>query len=87
MTALKKWWNEEPIASRIGPVVALIAGYLLYKGVIDAATEELVIGVVGLLLGGTALVSARSTVFPFAKLGAAALDAIRGERLRDRPSE
>lgn len=87
MNALKKWWNEEPIATRVGPVVALIAGYLLYKGVIDAATEELVIGIVGVLLGGSALVSARSTVFPLAKLGAAALDAIRGDRLRDRPSE
>lgn len=87
MTALKKWWNEEPVATRVGPVVALIAGYLLYKGVIDAATEDLVIGIAGVLFGGTALLSARSTVLPLAKLGAAALDAIRGERLRDRPSE
>lgn len=79
MNALKRWWNEEPIATRIGPVVVLIAGYLVTKGVIDEVTEELVIGIVGFLFGGGALLAARAKVSPLSKLIAAASDALRGD--------
>ncbi|MEV0367500.1 hypothetical protein [Nocardia fusca] len=87
MNALKKWWNEEPVAVRVGPIVVLVAGYLVYKGIIDATTEELIIGVAAALLGGGALVSARASVSPLAKLTGAALDLIRGNRAPDGPSE
>lgn len=78
MTALKKWWNEEPIATRIGPVVVLLVGYLVTKGVIDEATQELVIGIAAALLGGGALLAARAKVSPLAKLIVAASDMLRG---------
>lgn len=87
MNALKKWWNEEPIATRLGPVIVLVAGYLVYKGIIDATTQELIIGVAAALLGGGALASARASVSPLAKLTGAALDLIRGNRTSDGPSE
>lgn len=87
MNALKKWWNEEPIATRVGPVVVLVAGYLVYKGIIDATTEELIVGVAAVLLGGGALASARATVYPFAKLPGVVLDLLRGNRTPDGPSE
>ena len=87
MNALKKWWNEEPIATRLGPVIVLVAGYLVYKGIIDATTEELVIGIAAALFGGTALVSARASVSPLAKLTGAALDLLRGSREPERPME
>jgi len=85
MTALKRWWAEEPIATRVGPVVLLIVGYLVTKGVVDEATEELIVGIAGLLFGGGALLTARAKVWPEIKLPAAVLDLIRGDR--DRPIE
>lgn len=80
MNALKRWWDEEPIATRLGPVVALIAGYLVYRGVIDTQTQELVVGIVAILFGGAGVAAARSKVFAAAKLPGMVLDFLHGHR-------
>ncbi|MBF6363220.1 hypothetical protein IU447_24190 [Nocardia farcinica] len=80
MTALKKWWNDEPVATRVGPLIVLIAGYLVYRGVIDETTQELIIGIAAILLGGGAVAVARAKVSPLAKLTDAALDLIRPDK-------
>ncbi|WP_280455634.1 hypothetical protein [Nocardia brasiliensis] len=71
MNALRKWWNEEPLATRVGPVVVLVVGYLVSKGFVDHATEDLIIGIAAAILGGGALVTARAKVWPELKLPAA----------------
>ncbi len=80
MNALKRWWNEEPIATRVGPIVVLVAGYLVYRGVIDAQTQELIVGIAAVLFGGTAVAAARSKVFATANLPGMVLDFLRGRR-------
>jgi len=80
MNALRKWWDEEPIATRVGPIVALVAGYLVYRGVIDTQTQELVVGIAAILFGGTAVAAARSKVFAEARLPGIVLDFLRGGR-------
>lgn len=87
MNALRRWWAEEPVATRVGPIVVLIVGYLVTKGLVDEAAEELIIGIATALLGGGALLTARAKVWPEIKLPAAVLDLIRGDRDPDRPIE
>ncbi|MFI6215624.1 hypothetical protein ACIBCD_26835 [Nocardia brasiliensis] len=77
MNALRKWWNEEPLAARVGPVVVLVVAYLVSKGFVDHATEDLIIGIAMAILGGGALVTARAKVWPEMKLPAAVRDLLR----------
>jgi hypothetical protein len=62
------WLDSEPVITRVGPVVLLIVGYLLVKGGIDQDTSDLVLGIVGIILGSGVVVSARAAVTPMAKL-------------------
>lgn len=68
MNRLRTLFREEPIATRVGPAVVLIAGYLLTRGVIDSDTADLITALVALIAGGGAVVGARALVFPMAKL-------------------
>ncbi len=80
MNALRKWWNEEPIATRVGSIIILVAGYLVYRGVIDTQTQDLIVGIAAILFGGAGVVAARSKVFATAKLPGLVLDFLRGRR-------
>jgi hypothetical protein len=55
----------EPVATRMGPAVALVAAYLFARGVIDASTADLIAGLVAILGGGGVLALARAKVAPW----------------------
>jgi hypothetical protein len=65
---IRKWLRDEPIATRVGPAVVLVAGYLLARGVIDADTADLIVALVALVAGGGAVLGARALVSPLSKL-------------------
>lgn len=72
MRALVDWINAqlkgEPLATRIGPALLLVVGYLVTRGVIDDDLGQLIAAVVTVLVGGTALAAARALVTPMSKL-------------------
>ncbi|WP_280410678.1 hypothetical protein [Nocardia asiatica] len=72
MSALANWIKAqlkgEPLATRVGPALLLIVGYLVTRGVIDDDLGQLIAAVVTLLLGGGALAAARALVTPMSKL-------------------
>lgn len=69
MSNVVSWIESEPVLTRVGPAVLLIVGFLVARGVIDRDTYDMVLGVVGLILGGGGLAGARAAVTPTAKLG------------------
>lgn len=62
------WFESEPVATRVGPAVLVIVGYLLYKGTIDQNTATLMVGLVGAIFGVGGIAAARAAVVPLAKL-------------------
>lgn len=68
MNKILSWINSEPVITRVGPAVLLIVGFLVARGIIDHSTYDMVLGVVGLLLGGGGVIGARAAVTPLAKL-------------------
>lgn len=69
---MKNWitalLGNEPLVAAVGPVVILVAGYLLARGWLDSDTAQLIIGVVTAIGGGGAVLGARALVTPTAKL-------------------
>ncbi|RBO87016.1 hypothetical protein [Nocardia puris] len=65
MNRLRQLLADEPLLTRVGPAVALLVAYLLARGVIDSSTADLVVGIVGVLVGGGVMASARSKVTPW----------------------
>jgi hypothetical protein len=72
MSALVDWIKAqlkgEPLATRVGPALLLIVGYLVTRGVLDEDLGQLIAAVVTVLIGGTALAAARALVTPMSKL-------------------
>jgi hypothetical protein len=60
--------DVEPILTRIGPVVVVLVGYLLARGIVDRDTYDLVVALAGVLIGGGAITTARSASVPLASL-------------------
>lgn len=67
MNGLRKAFREEPILTRVTPVLSLLAAYLIGRYVVDAELADLLLGIVGILLGGGGALWARSAVRPLAK--------------------
>lgn len=55
----------EPVATRVGPALALVAAYLFARGVIDASTADLIAGLVAILGGGGVVALARAKATPW----------------------
>lgn len=68
MDKVLSWLDSEPVATRVGPVVLLIVGYLLTKGTVDQDTTDLVLGIVAAILGVGGVAAARGAVIPIASL-------------------
>ncbi|MGY2019408.1 hypothetical protein [Nocardia gipuzkoensis] len=72
MSTLADWIKAqlkgEPLATRVGPALLLIVGYLVTRGVIDGDLGQLIAAVVTVLVGGSALAAARALVTPMSKL-------------------
>ncbi|MBF6411192.1 hypothetical protein [Nocardia farcinica] len=67
MNRIKALVATEPILTRMTPVLGLLAIYLIGKYVTDADLANLLLGVATIVLGGGAMVTARSAVRPLAK--------------------
>jgi hypothetical protein len=65
---IKAQLQGEPLASRVGPALLLVVGYLVTRGVIDNDLGQLIAAVVTILIGGSALAAARALVTPMSKL-------------------
>ncbi|MEV6258091.1 hypothetical protein AB0L97_33035 [Nocardia sp. NPDC051911] len=63
------WLEGEPVITRVGPVIGVIVVYLAAKGVLDQDTADLVTAIVGVLLGGGAIVGTRAAVTPVTGCG------------------
>lgn len=65
MTRLRRWWDEEPVATRIGPALVALAVYLAAREQIDSDTLDLIVALVTILGGGGAVAAARAKVAPW----------------------
>lgn len=90
MTILAKLRTYEPVRLYVYPLLVILVGVLVAKGVIDASVGDLVTAAVTALLGITAAEAARAKVTPEAKvldLGVAvaadAIDAVQHGRQID----
>ena len=68
-TWIERLLGDEPVLTRIGPAIALLAGYLVTRGVLDGDTGQLIAALVTVLGGGGALAAARGLVTPMSRLG------------------
>lgn len=59
--------TNEPLLTRVGPVLLAVVAYLATKAYIDTDTANLITAVLAALIGGTGLVTARALVTPDAK--------------------
>lgn len=64
---IKQLFGDEPVITRIGPVIALLATYLVARGLLDSDTGQLIVGIIGAIGGSGLLVSARSAVYAESK--------------------
>lgn len=63
-TWLQQLLGDEPVITRVGPVIVLVAAFLAARGLLDGSTVELIVGIVAALGGGGALITARGKVTP-----------------------
>lgn len=63
MDALKKLLGDEPLITRLGPVILAIVAYLVTRGVVDTDTADLITAVVVAIGGGGLLAAARGIVW------------------------
>lgn len=64
MDWLRELRANEPLRTTIYPMLVTIAGMLVVSGRVDADTSNLVLGIVGALLGIVGTEAARSQVTP-----------------------
>lgn len=56
--------SREPVRAAIYPLVALIVGFLVARGIVDGETGAFILAVVALVLGAFGVEIARSKVSP-----------------------
>ncbi|AHH16598.1 hypothetical protein NONO_c17980 [Nocardia nova SH22a] len=68
MNTLRKWLAEEPIATRLGPVIVAFVAYLVARGVVSSDDIDQIAAIVAALGGVGGIFGARALVKPMAKL-------------------
>lgn len=61
--------RSEPIRTILYPLLAILVGVLVARGVVDQSGADIITGIVAALLGIPAAEAARMRVTPVAKLG------------------
>ncbi|MFC9769076.1 hypothetical protein [Rhodococcus jostii] len=64
MNVLRTLRNSEPVRLYVYPILAVLIGILVARGVIDAEAADLITGAVALILGVGATEAARAKVTP-----------------------
>lgn len=76
MTILSKLRNSEPVRLYVYPILAVLVGVLVARGVIDDQAADLITGAVALILGVGAAEAARAKVTPAGKVAEAVSDVV-----------
>jgi len=68
MSSILDKLRSEPVRTILYPLVVILFGVLVTRGIIDSSTAGILAAVVAALLGVTATETARAKVVPLAKL-------------------
>ncbi len=71
MNAILSTVRSEPIRTILYPLLAILVGVLVARGVVDQSGADIITGVVAALLGIPAAEAARNRVTPWPKIPAA----------------